>query len=398
MSTLVESLRMRCREKPGATKCPHYNEQYDILNGFLDGFARLILDETPPVIMLRCRDDVRKQLEKTSRGIRVSDRMHWDTEGWAWTDVALDGSIQEAKLLALVDDSYQITYDGLFDCTKERLSILTRNLNPSELFSELLSSRGLSRRREEIEGASRPAMLLKTVKAIESKMSVGQSKIGGRPDLPDGIEWPLFRDGKPLAFLAQINLGEVASVSRLPGLPESGLLSVFSVFGWQVEDNLDPQLPLDKYDHDWTRVLYHPANKALQRRRTPSGVNAFTGAKAEFVAITCFPTVTDEPAIAKLGWKGDVKEKYDDFVMAYNGARSHQLGNPARNLLLGYADYEQDFVKEVADHNLQLLFQLASDENAEMCWGDDGFIYFWISPKDLSRKKFERVFTDYQCG
>src|SRR5262245_28071305 len=180
MSTLVESLRKSCREKPGATKCPIYDEEYDVLNGDLTGFARFILDETPPVIMLRCRDTTRERLQKTWRGIRVSDRMHWDTQGWAWTDVVLDGSIPQEELLALVDDSYQITYDELYDFQKERLSALTRNLKPAELFSELLSSHGLSRRREEIEGLSRKAMLLKTGKAVESKMAVGQTKIGGQ--------------------------------------------------------------------------------------------------------------------------------------------------------------------------------------------------------------------------
>jgi uncharacterized protein YwqG/predicted DNA-binding protein (MmcQ/YjbR family) len=399
MAKLIDLLRKRCREKPGATKDPLYDEEYGILDGDLTGFARFILDETPPVIMIRCRDAERKRLQKTSRSIRVSDRMHWDTQGWAWTDVAIDDSIPEAELLALVDDSYQITYDGLYDFQKERLSVLTRNLNPAELFSELLSSHGLSRRREEIEGLSRPAMLLQTGKAVESKMVVGQTKIGGQPDLPENIEWPQLADERPLAFLAQINLAEVASVGRLTGLPASGLLSFFSVFGWQIEEDADPQLPRGKYDYAWTRVLYHSTNqKTFQRRRTPAGVNSFKAAKVEFVPITSFPTHTKEPVVAKLGWKRDVKDKYDDFVMAYNGARGHQLGNPAGNLLLGYADYVQDFVKEVADEDLQLLFQLASDENAGMCWGDGGFVYFWISPRDLARKKFDRVFTDYQCG
>src|SRR3954471_4255316 len=212
MSSLVDSLRKRCREKPGATKSALYDEQYEVLDGDLTGFARLILDEAPPVLMLRCRDAVRRRLQKTSRGIRVSDRMRWDTQGWAWTDVALDGSVPEAELLALVDDSYQITYDALHDYQKERLSVLTRDLSPAELVTELLSSHGLARRRDEVEGLSRPAVLLKTGRAVESKMGAGQTKIGGRPDLPDGVEWPRLTDGKPLAFLAQINLAETASV------------------------------------------------------------------------------------------------------------------------------------------------------------------------------------------
>jgi hypothetical protein len=48
MSTLVDSLRKRCREKPGATQSALYDEEYEILNGDLTGFARFILDEARP--------------------------------------------------------------------------------------------------------------------------------------------------------------------------------------------------------------------------------------------------------------------------------------------------------------------------------------------------------------
>ncbi|MCA9266894.1 MAG: DUF1963 domain-containing protein, partial [Planctomycetales bacterium] len=109
-------------------------------------------------------------------------------------------------------------------------------------------------------------------------------------------------------------------------------------------------------------------------------------------------THTQEPVVVKLGWRRDVKDKYNDMVSAYNGARGHQLGNPARNLLLGYADYEQTFEQQVAAQNLQLLFQIASDDNAAMCWGDGGYIYFWIAPQDLASKNFDAIYTDYQCG
>lgn len=399
MSNIIELLRQRCQQRPGATRCPLYDEEYTVLNGDLTGFARFILDETPPVIMLRCRDSVRTRLQGVSSGICVSKRMQWDRPGWAWTDVALDGSIPDDELLSLVDDSYQITYDGLYDFQKERLSILTRKLKPEEAFIELLTTHGLSRRREEIEGLARRALLLKTARANESKLAVGQTKIGGQPDLPEGIDWPRYSDGKPLAFLGQINLAEAAAIRALPGLPRTGLLSFFSVFGWQVDGDADPRLPPGTYRHDWTRVLYHPGKgDPLQRRRTPAEVNSFRSAKVTFIPITCFPTHPKEPAVAKLRWTSAVKEKYSDFVRAFNGACSHQLGNPARHLLLGYADYEQDFVKEVAAEDLQLLFQLASDDNAGMCWGDGGFLYFWMRHEDLKRRKFGEIFTDYQCG
>ena len=399
MNTTIKLLRDRCRGKSGATRGSLFAEEYTILDGDLTGFARFILDETPPVIMLRCRDSVHERLQKTVHSISVSKRIHWDTHGWIWVDVAFDGSIVEDELLFLVDDSYQITYDGLYDFQKVRLSVLMRNLKPLELFSELLLIYGLSHGHEEIEALSRQALLLKTNKAIESQLEIGQTKIGGQPDLPDGIKWPQFKDGKPLAFLAQINLGDVAAVTELSALPKTGIIYFFSVFGWQVAGDSDPQLPAEKYTNNWTKILYYQGDKiTLRRRCPPSSVNLFSATQVEFIPITCLPTHTEEPDVAKLDWNLEVKNKYDDSVSAYNDVCSHQLENPPRNLLLGYADYEQDFVNEVADDNLQLLFQLASDANAGMRWGDEGFIYFWITPQDLSRQNFERVFTDYQCG
>jgi uncharacterized protein YwqG len=46
----------------------------------------------------------------------------------------------------------------------------------------------------------------------------------------------------------------------------------------------------------------------------------------------------------------------------------------------------------------EFLFQLSSDQDTEMCWGDGGYIYFWIGPRDLKRRNFKRIHTDYQCG
>src|SRR5207302_310701 len=89
VKSLVQALRKRCLEKTGVRR-NDYDEEYVVLYGNLDGFARFILDETPPVLLLRCRDSVRRRLAKTSRGIRKSDRMYWKKEGWAWTDVGLD--------------------------------------------------------------------------------------------------------------------------------------------------------------------------------------------------------------------------------------------------------------------------------------------------------------------
>ncbi len=55
----------------------------------------------------------------------------------------------------------------------------------------------------------RPALALSATRADDSQIPLGASKFGGAPDVPAGFEWPKWNE-KPLGFLAQINLEEVA--------------------------------------------------------------------------------------------------------------------------------------------------------------------------------------------
>jgi len=398
LNDLIERLRQRCLEKPGVTSRSKNRDEFGILDGFLDTFVKIFLDERTPVLMIRCGDALRNQLEATSSAISVSKRMRWETKGWTWTDVVLDGSIPPETLLSLIDHSYQRLYDQLDDAHHLRISMLTRGLGPAEVLSEWITFHGLEDRRSEIESLVRPAFLLRTKRSDGSELPLGRTKIGGEPDLPEGWTWPVYRDGKPLAFLAQVNLSELPEGAERGGLPTSGILAFFSVWGWQVEDDADPQPPDGEPAPDWTQILFLKDVEALRRHPVPDGVNSFPAAEAEFVPIVCLPHEKEEPEVAGLGWDDETWEKFSEVVSDYDLVRSQQLGFPAWNLLLGYANYIQYFVEEVAARNLRLLFQLASDSNANMCWGDDGCLYFWADPHDIARGDFTKIHTDYQCG
>ena len=382
-NNLIETLRRRCREKPGMQLANLGGESYKVMDGFLDSFARFILDETPPVLLLRCSDPIRESLAKISKSILVSERMHWDTQGWSWTDVLLDGTIPEATLLSLIDSSYQLVYDSdaINEDKKHEIDLIGRQLHQSEILNDLISWYGLSHRREDIERVSRPAILLKTHKTDESEILIGQTKIGGQPDLPAHWPWPTHPSGQPLAFLGQVNLSEVAAVETLEDLPQSGVLYFFSVYGWQDEDDSDPQLPNDPTQVGWTQILFlSESDVPLQRRERPSDVNGFKGARVELIPTIALPDA-QEPVMASLRWSEAEIEVFDQkLVYSFKAVRDYGLGHPANHLLLGFADYVQEFVDVVADQHLQLLFQIASDDNTWMCWGDGGYIYFWIEP------------------
>ena len=66
----------------------------------------------------------------------------------------------------------------------------------------------------------------------EAGMRVGGNRIGGRPDLPEGMEWPreLNERGKAWRyanFIAQLNLAEVPELLGMP-LPRHGMLWLFA--------------------------------------------------------------------------------------------------------------------------------------------------------------------------
>lgn len=374
---------------------------FRILGGSLVSFSRIYLDESPPVMMLRCTDSERERLLKMSGSITVSERMHWTREGWSWTDIALDGSLPEETLLRLIDQSYQLVYDSsaIDDIQKHEIDLIVRNLSQSEILEDLVVWSGLSHYKKEIERLVSQAALLVTRETEESEIGLGETKIGGLPDLPEGVEWPIHHSGKPLAFLAQINLSNVSRTIRMTDLPECGILYFFSVYGWKVEEDSDPQLPREKSEKGWTQVLFEPnADAVLQRRNCPEEVNGFTAASAELVSTISLPD-GNGAMVQALNWTEDETERYDwDLIDSFKSVRDYGLGHPANHVFLGYADCEQEFFDAIGRSNLRLLFKLSSDEHASMCWGDGGSLLFWIDPEELARQDYSNIVVEYQCG
>jgi len=77
------------------------------------------------------------------------------------------------------------------------------------------------------------------LKGIEDYSKIGNSRLGGRPDLPIQMEYPIFDNGF-YEFILQINL----SHCKIEGLPTSGLFSIFygnldksEAIGYHFKDN-----------------------------------------------------------------------------------------------------------------------------------------------------------------
>jgi uncharacterized protein YwqG len=77
-----------------------------------------------------------------------------------------------------------------------------------------------------------------------------ESKVGGVPYLPQGIDFPKGPDGRPLYFLAQINFEDMP---RLAPFPEHGIVQFYihddDLYGMDFDDG---------ENQDTFRVLYFP--------------------------------------------------------------------------------------------------------------------------------------------
>ncbi|WP_165248398.1 DUF1963 domain-containing protein [Paludisphaera soli] len=395
MSGLVEALVARCRAKAGVTDGER--DDFKLLDGFLDTFARFHRDEQPPMVMVRCPDALRERLAADHPGIVVSERMCWETEGWAWADVPIDGSIPVATLLELIDESHTLLHEGLDDSKRFLIELIARDAAPAEALSDLIEHHGLESRRGEIESLARPAFAIVTSAAGDDEPPVGSTRIGGRPDLDDSTEWPRHEDGRPMTFLAQINLDELPEGADRGPLPPRGLLSIFSAWGRQDEDGADPLPPDGEPTPEWTCIFHFRDPSGLRRRSTPDGVNDFPAAPGVIVPIVSLPQDPEEPDVEALGWDEATWDAFSGLLCSYDFLQARRVGRPLHNQLLGYASFIQGF-DPAAGEGRRLLFQLGSDDEAAMCWGDGGCLYFFADPEARARGDFSRVESAYQCN
>jgi hypothetical protein len=137
--------------------------------------------------------------------------------------------------------------------------------------------------------------------ASEDSLLIGSSKLGGRPDLPVGLPWParppyaweVPQQHRPLAFLAQIALSDIAAVGGTDlELPNCGLLSFFY-------DADDQPLGIRPEDRAGFNLMWS-GDRALQRREPPETLRErFNAVRLSARARECIPS-TDTFAVSEI--------------------------------------------------------------------------------------------------
>ena len=273
---------------------------------------------------------------------------------------------------------------------------------------------GYGKQAEALEGSAIDCIALKTTKSSEHEFSIGESKIGGLPHLPQNYEWPLF-NGEPLAFLAQFNLEQTSTYDTQGLLPKTGMLYFFHEGGNSVWGD-DPKdkggFKVFHYDGDMAKLCITASPDSLDEHLR------FSPCKLEFSCEKSY--VPYEEAVLLFGEESDDSDKFDEFCDLY----IDMLGNDASgNQLLGHPFLIQGDIyleSQLVTHGLycgdpsgfndprakeleqgasewMLLFQLDSDYNADMMWGDVGMIYFTIKKHDLEIGNFDDAWSVFQC-
>lgn len=219
-------------------------------------------------------------------------------------------------------------------------------------------------------------------------LSVCACRVGGKPAVPSDFTWPLFLDEenerKPLTFMAQFNLKDVAPLDKENLLPKTGVLSFFLALDTIFENK-------DDY-----RVFYFPDDAALKIAEFPDDLdeeNRIPEFAVDFKTAESVPYWED-------AWSSD-KEAYDDYEL-YDECRVELGFEPegeseiTTTKLLGYPELVQG---SMMDEDGVLLFQMAPIEEGdyELMIGDCGVFYFWISKEDLKNGVFDNTQLEYQC-
>lgn len=238
------------------------------------------------------------------------------------------------------------------------------------------------------------------------------SRIGGVPSIPVGFAWPHWKD-KPLAFLAQIDISEVAREHLPAWMPKEGQLYFFY-------DKEQATWGFDPADRGSWRVIYtKEAASDLIESPVPDGAEDDL-----YNSISLhFKEVVSRPDWQRLGIGAHEMsdEDFNDYIEwstapLGDDPRHQMFGNPipvqgdemelecqlvSNGVYCGNPEgYHSSRAAELAEGagNWRLLLQLDSDDGAGMMWGDLGSLYFWVREEDARRADFTNVWMILQCG
>lgn len=238
-------------------------------------------------------------------------------------------------------------------------------------------------------------------------------RLGGLPTIAGVHDWPRV-DGRPLSFVAEIDLEAVAAVLDVPWLPRSGRLHFFY-------DMVEWPAGFDPADRGHWAVLHTAADSVTAPIERPPDlpadlVFATVGLAAAEARSYPDPLLLEE----RLGRLSDLPDaqwqRINDYRQQDGRWPLHQMGGHPSPIQApdlghecqlasggvylggpeGYGSPEAAALAPGAS-DWRLLLQVDSDDRAGMLWGDVGMLYFMIRESDARERDFSRTWLLMQC-
>ena len=241
---------------------------------------------------------------------------------------------------------------------------------------------------------------IKLTAEIGKNIPITNSKVGGKPYLPKGFEYPTNKKGQPLNFLAQINFEEMPSLEHFP---KGGILQ-FYILGMEFQGKLS----------EISRVVYHekisdqeqqeelPVFDEYELPFEPEFEFKLTGELSEnFIDLNDERFETIFTAICeKNSFEFDDECEDTAEMMRKHFAPNYYDFFKSSHLIGGYPRTPQGISSAPKDSHL--LFQLDTqyDDNLQdftIMWGDVGVGHFFISLENLRNCRFDQVYYDWSC-
>ncbi len=263
-------------------------------------------------------------------------------------------------------------------------------------------------------------------KKNDNALSPLNSKIGGKPAVPDGFVWPHYAGlvygdeeckSRPLSFMAQINLKDIVGLDDTGLLPQSGMLSFFyelETMTW----GFDPK------DKGSAKVFYFPDDSVLNIADYPDGLEDYACLPEfaiEFIQHISIPEYGEYNDGNDYDWDdynecstecGYEHDEWGDYtkLLGYPDVIQNPMEEECEAVTRGYRqgspeDYAKISEEEKTDISEKskdwvMLFQMGtiSGDDYELMFGDCGHIYYWIRKEDLLNCNFENTWLILQCG
>jgi len=293
-------------------------------------------------------------------------------------------------------------------------SFKKRNLDKLKKFIRKSDNKLSNEDREGIIQLIRPSIGISTKKLSSDNLKIGKSKIGGKPDMPENIDWPTLNNS-PLIFCAQYNVAEMKKYDTENLLPKEGMFYIFLGIneewnGFSIDENV-------------SKIFFIENLENLERKEYPESLNEDN--KIDPAEIVYFERLTlpDDENYKLLYFN----EKYEDFYFYFYQETDefltenlyepfdsmHQILGEDRSIqssvVYDFAKNELN-IKNDEEHvekwndifeyskSYKLLIQLdCMDSNTNLNkFGGTGVFYIGLKEEELKKMKFDNLRISYQ--